>query len=93
MKLFQRKQKETTPNVVSRFKVLGSGCKKCLELERNTQEALSELQLSDGVQHITDFAEIAKYKVMSTPALVIDDKVVSYGRVINKDEIIKLIKG
>lgn len=93
MKLFGRKEKETTPEIESRYKVLGSGCKKCLELENNTIQALNELQMNDGVQHIYDFAEIAKYGVMSTPALVIDDKVVSYGKVINKDEIVKLIQG
>lgn len=92
MKLLKRKEQGTTPEVESRFKVLGSGCKKCLELEKNTIEALDELGLKDGVQHVYDFKEIAKYGVMSTPALVIDDKVVSYGKVINKEEISKLLK-
>ena len=74
------------------IKVLGGGCAKCHELEANTKAALEELGVNEGVELITDFAVIATYGVMSTPALVIDKKVVSYGKVIKKEEIIKLYK-
>lgn len=74
------------------IKVLGGGCEKCHELEANTKEALADLGADEPVELITDFAVIATYGVMSTPALVIDNKVVSYGKVLKKDEIIKLYK-
>lgn len=68
------------------IKVLGSGCKKCNALEANVEEALKELGMDDIIEHVTDFAQIAAYGVMSTPALVVDGKVVSYGKVLTKDE-------
>ena len=45
-----------------------------------------------GADHVTDFAKIAAYGVMTTPALVVGDKVVSYGKVLKKDEVVKLLK-
>lgn len=84
--------KNNTINIKN-VKVLGGGCKKCHTLENNTREALTELGISIEVELITDFAVIATYGVMSTPALVIDEKVVSYGKVLKKEEIIKIIDG
>lgn len=72
-------------------KVLGSGCDKCRALEKSTLEALSELGREARVQHVTDFADIARYGVMQTPALVVDGKVISYGKVLSKAEVIKLL--
>jgi small redox-active disulfide protein 2 len=69
------------------IKVLGSGCKKCVSLTENTRQALSNLGLQAEVLKVTDFAEIAAYGVMSTPALAIDDKVVSVGKVLTVSEI------
>lgn len=69
------------------IKVLGGGCAKCHELEMNTETALQELGMDDKVELVTDFAVIAAYGVMSTPALVIDGKVVSYGKVLRADEV------
>ncbi len=74
------------------LKILGGGCAKCHELEKNTKAALEELCISAEIEMITDFTQIASYGVMTTPALVIEGKVVSYGKVLKKDEIIKLIK-
>lgn len=74
------------------IKVLGSGCSKCNALEAATREALDELKMDTSIDHVTDFAEIATYGVMTTPALVVDGKVVSYGKVLSKDEIIALLK-
>lgn len=73
-------------------KVLGSGCAKCQTLEVNTKAALEQLGMDTTVNHVTDFTQIAAYGVMSTPALVIDGKVVSYGKVLKTDEIIKVLK-
>ena len=67
-------------------KVLGSGCAKCGALEAAVRSALEELGMGPAVDHVTDFSQIAAYGVMSTPALVVDGKVVSYGKVLNKDE-------
>ena len=77
---------------MANVKVLGSGCSKCNELEKNTVEALKELGMDTEIEHVTDFAKIAAYGVMTTPALVVGDKVVSYGNVLKKDEVIKLLK-
>ena len=67
-------------------KVLGSGCVKCKTLENATREALVELGMDTTVGHVTDFSQIAAYGVMTTPALVVDGKVVSYGKVLTKKE-------
>ncbi len=73
-------------------KILGSGCKKCNELEANTKAALEQLGMDTAIDHVRDFAAIAAYGVMTTPALVIDKKVVSAGKVLKKDEVIELIQ-
>lgn len=75
------------------IKILGSGCAKCNALEEATRHALLALDMDDKIEHITDFVQIATYGVMSTPALVIDGKVVSYGKVLSTDEVIQILKG
>ena len=73
-------------------KVLGSGCAKCDALEEATRAALEELNMDTTIDHVTDFSQIAAYGVMTTPALVVDGKVVSYGKVLKKDEAKALIQ-
>lgn len=105
MKLFKKKEEkkncctcseESMPSALQnqgkgpRIKVLGSGCSRCYDLEKSVKDALKELQKQEDIEHITDFSAIASYGVMSTPALVIDGKVVSYGKVLNKEEVIHL---
>lgn len=75
----------------SSVKVLGSGCAKCKALEENVREVIVELGLDVTIEHITDFAQIASYGVMTTPALVIKEKVVSFGKVLKKDEVKKFL--
>jgi len=75
------------------IKILGSGCKKCITLTDNTQAALRDLGLTAEVVKVTDFTAIAAHGVMSTPALVIDDKVVSVGKVLSSAEVAALLKG
>ena len=82
-------QKQSTG---SRIKILGSGCAKCKTLEEHVAEALTQLGIQENCDHITDFAEIASYGVMTTPALVIDEKVVVYGKVPTDKEILALLK-
>ena len=76
----------------SGIKVLGSGCAKCNALGSAVREALAELGMDTTIDHVTDFTQIAAYGVMTTPALVVDDKVVSYGKVLKKDEASALIQ-
>lgn len=79
-------------HTIKNVKILGSGCANCNRLEQATKEALTTLGIEIPVEHVTDFIQIAQYGVMSTPALVINDKVVSYGRVLKKDDVIKIIQ-
>ena len=75
-----------TAKAATGVKVLGSGCAKCNALESAVRSALEELGMDTTIDHVTDFGQIAAYGVMSTPALVVDGKVVSYGKVLSKDE-------
>ena len=72
------------------IKVLGSGCKNCITLADNVRKALDEMKLEAEIIKVTDFAEITEYGVMSTPALVVNETVVSYGKVLKPKEVIKL---
>ncbi|MFZ2538988.1 MAG: thioredoxin family protein [Oscillospiraceae bacterium] len=74
------------------IKILGSGCKSCIALGENTKEALKELGMEAEIIKITDYAEIAAFGVMSTPAIVIDEKVVSFGKVLKPKEVAKIIE-
>lgn len=74
------------------IKVLGPGCANCKALERRTQEAVSALQVEAAIEKVTDLDGIVAYGVMRTPALVIDEKLVSQGRVPTVDDIKVLIQ-
>lgn len=73
-------------------KVLGSGCNKCNQLELATKAALEQLGMDTTIDHTSDFSQIAAFGVMTTPALVVDGKVVSYGKVLKVDEIVKILE-
>jgi small redox-active disulfide protein 2 len=73
-------------------KILGSGCARCNQLEAATRDALQQLGMDAAIDHITDFSQIAAYGVMTTPALVVDGKVVSYGKVLKAEEVIKILQ-
>ena len=74
------------------IKILGGGCAKCNQLEKATKEALERLGMDTEIVHVTDFSQIAAYGVMSTPALVVDEKVLSYGKVLKTEEVINILK-
>ena len=76
----------------ARILVLGAGCPKCRALEQAVVKALDELNATLSVGHVSDYVEMAKYGVMSTPALVIDGKVVSAGRALNYREVLRLLQ-
>ena len=69
------------------IKILGSGCAKCQSTEKNVREALAESGLDVQVVKVTDAMEITKYGVFLTPAVVIDGKVKSSGKIPNTEEI------
>jgi len=74
------------------IKILGSGCKNCITLERNTKAALDTLGMDTQIEKITDFDKIMQYGIMTMPAIVIDEKVVSFGKVLKPKEITEIIK-
>ncbi|MDP4132778.1 MAG: thioredoxin family protein [Bacillota bacterium] len=76
----------------AKVKILGGGCAKCNQLEANTLKALEQLGLDTTIDHVKDFSQIASYGVMTTPAIVYNGKVLSYGKVLSADEIAALIK-
>lgn len=77
---------------MANVKVLGGGCNKCETLLANAKEAISTLGVEAEVEYITDFSVIASYGIMSTPALMVDDKVVSTGKVLKSKEIEEFLK-
>lgn len=73
------------------IKVLGAGCKSCRELYENTKEAVKNIGLSIEVEYITDMEKIMGYGVMSMPGLVVNEKVVSMGKVLKVADVEKLL--
>ncbi|MBN1152143.1 MAG: TM0996/MTH895 family glutaredoxin-like protein [Dehalococcoidia bacterium] len=73
------------------IKVLGTGCAKCRAVEKEVRQVLAELEIDAEVEDVRDMARIMSYKVMMTPGLVIDGKVVSSGHVPSKDDVRKMI--
>jgi len=73
-------------------KILGSGCAKCNALEQAARQALAELGMDTAIDHVTDFSAIAAYGVMTTPALVVDGKVVAFGKVLTKDQVAAILR-
>ena len=74
------------------IKILGSGCKNCHALMENTKEAVKEMGLGIEVGYVTDMQEITKYGVMSMPALVVNEKVASMGKVLKAAEVEELLR-
>ena len=73
------------------IKILGSGCANCVNLERVTREAIAALGVEATVEKVTHFPTIVGYGVMSTPALVVDEKVVLSGRVPTATQVRELL--
>ena len=73
------------------IKILGPGCAKCKTLDRLTHEVVEKNGIKATIIKVDDIMEIMKYGVMSTPALVVDEKVVLKGRVPSSDELKQLL--
>jgi len=73
------------------LKILGTGCQKCKQLEENTREAVKQTGNDATIEKVTELKDIMNYGVMMTPALVLDEKVISVGKVLNVEEIKKII--
>jgi small redox-active disulfide protein 2 len=69
------------------IKVLGSGCPNCKRLEQETRKVVKNLALEATVIKVTDYREIMEYDILSTPGLVINEKVVSTGKIPSQSEI------
>ena len=76
-----------------RIKVLGAGCKNCKRLLQLVEKAVEEEGFDAEIHYITDVMEIAKANLLRTPGLIIDNKIVSYGRIPSSDEIKAWLKG
>ena len=73
------------------IKVLGAGCKSCHEQYENAKQAVKDMGLSIEVEYITDMQKVMEYGVMSMPALVVNENVVSMGKVLKSADIIVLL--
>ena len=73
------------------IRVLGGGCCKCENLLEAVKEAVAEKGVDAEIEYITDMAKIMEYGIMSTPALMVDNKVVSMGRVLKAKEVLKYL--
>ncbi|MDD5217618.1 MAG: thioredoxin family protein [Candidatus Omnitrophica bacterium] len=74
-----------------KIEILGAGCPKCKQLTANAEAAVRELNIQAEIGKVTDIDKITDYGVMMTPAFVVDGTVVSVGKVLNTDEIKKII--
>lgn len=78
-------------NKFASIKVLGAECKSCHEQYENVKKAIEELGLGIEVEYITDMEKVMTYGVMSMPAIVVNENVVSMGKVLKNAEVIKLL--
>lgn len=75
------------------IKILGTGCAKCKTLERLTQEVVNENNMDAVITKVEDIMEIMQYNIISTPALVVNGKVVIKGMLPSKEAIKKQLEG
>lgn len=73
------------------IKILGPGCRNCVTLEKETRAAVEQLGIEATIEKVTAYPEIAGYGIMSTPGLVVDERVVVSGRVPKRAEVAKLL--
>ncbi len=97
MALLQKKKEDVTADVnlksVKNIKVLGAGCKSCHEQYENVLRAVRDMGLDTEAEYITDMAVVMTYGVMTMPAIVVNDTVVSAGKVLKPKDVEKLLRG
>jgi small redox-active disulfide protein 2 len=76
---------------IMKIQVYGKGCARCHDLAHNAENALKELNIESNVEHITDIKKITEKGIMFTPALVVDEKIISEGKIMTTEEIKKSI--
>lgn len=74
-----------------RIKILGPGCGNCKRLEANARQALRQLGIEADLEKVDDIGDIMAYGIMRTPGLVINERVVDFGRVPSISEIVSLL--
>jgi len=74
-----------------KIKILGPGCARCDQLEKITEEVVKELGIDASLEHVKDVKKIMEYPILTTPGLVIDEKLVCSGRVPSKAEVTSFI--
>jgi small redox-active disulfide protein 2 len=77
---------------ISSIKVLGAGCKSCHDQYQNVINAVVAMGIATNVEYITDMEKIMSYGVMSMPAIVVNEKVVSMGKVLKTADVMKLLR-
>lgn len=70
-----------------KIKILGTGCSKCQALEKNVKDAVKDLGVDAEIDHVREIQKIMEYPILTTPGLVIDEKLVSSGKVPTKAEV------
>jgi small redox-active disulfide protein 2 len=76
---------------MKKIQILGTGCPKCKTLTANAEAAVKALGIEAQIEKVEKIADIMKFGVMTTPALVVDGQVKSAGKVLNVEEIKKLL--
>ena len=74
------------------IKVLGSGCANCKRLEATARKVVESLGIEAEIVHVTEYADIMKYPILSTPGLIVNEKLVSAGRIPSETEIAGWLK-
>lgn len=74
-----------------KIKVIGPGCAKCQQLEKTVKEVVKELGIDAEIEDVKDIKKIMEYPILTTPGLVIDEKLVVSGRVPSKAEVTTFI--
>ncbi|MCJ7733538.1 MAG: thioredoxin family protein [Anaerolineales bacterium] len=74
-----------------KIKILGSGCPNCKRLEQETKKAVDNLAIDAEIEKVTDYLKIMEYDVLSTPGLVINEKVVSAGKIPSQPELVSFL--
>ena len=73
------------------IKILGPGCARCHALDKAVREVVQEMNIDAEIDYVKDMVKILEYPILTTPGLVIDEKVVSSGKVLSKEDVSKFI--